>query len=201
MTAPYIPETPEGLAEYLSNWDGAAAIVLQDLIKQCEHEPTAYRLWGEALDLRAAQKAVASQADQRQEQVAAAIRLVKIRLGPNALAMAQRGEPIILNAGEAETLAAALDDIRDVELDHLRERNAYLEGYNEREVARRELWHERATTAQTRVTAVQSWIDGEPVTAPNDFGNGYREALRDITDVLNRPFRATTSPIPEQRHG
>jgi hypothetical protein len=48
---------------------------------------------------------------------------------------------------------------------------------------------------------VQSWIDGEPVTGISDFGNGYREALRDVTDVLKRPFRATSSPVPEQIYG
>lgn len=42
------------------------------------------------------------------ERIAAAARAVPIRLGPNALAMAQRGEPIILNYGEADALAAAL---------------------------------------------------------------------------------------------
>lgn len=37
-----------------------------------------------------------------------AARTVPIRLGPNALAMAQRGEPVILNYGEAAALADAL---------------------------------------------------------------------------------------------
>jgi hypothetical protein len=196
-TTPPIPETPEGLAEYLSTWTGAAAIVLQDLIKQCGHEPLAYRLWGEALDLRAAQIAVASDIVRRRSNLAAALRQLKIRLGPNSLAMAQRGEPIILNMGEAEELAMAIDALRDDELQRMRERLAYLEGYNEREVARRKTWHGRAETAEARVTAVQRWIDGEPVTSGGPLGDGYREALRDITDVLTLRTKPTTRRAPE----
>lgn len=42
------------------------------------------------------------------DRIARAARTVPIRLGPNALAMAQRGEAIILNYGEADDLAAAV---------------------------------------------------------------------------------------------
>lgn len=54
------------------------------------------------------------------EQYAAAARTVQIRLGPNALATAQRGEPIILNATEADALAEAVANVRDDRVDQLR---------------------------------------------------------------------------------
>lgn len=48
------------------------------------------------------------------QQVAEQARTVRLRLGPNAVAMAQRGEPIILNLGEADALAdAILPVVRD----------------------------------------------------------------------------------------
>ena len=34
------------------------------------------------------------------------------------------------------------------------------------------------------VNRIRDWIAGQPVTAANEFGNGYREALRDIHDLL-----------------
>ncbi|MET8694758.1 hypothetical protein ABZV65_19695 [Streptomyces bauhiniae] len=42
------------------------------------------------------------------DRVAAAARTVSLRLGPNALAMAERGEPIILSGGEADMVADAV---------------------------------------------------------------------------------------------
>lgn len=42
------------------------------------------------------------------DRIAQAVRTVRLRLGPNAIAMAQRGEPIILNLNEADALAAAV---------------------------------------------------------------------------------------------
>ncbi|TXS21404.1 hypothetical protein EAO71_27275 [Streptomyces sp. ms191] len=44
------------------------------------------------------------------------------------------------------------------------------------------------------VERVQAWIASDPVTARSEFGNGYREALRDITDVING--RRTSQPEP-----
>ena len=43
-----------------------------------------------------------------QQRVATAARAVRLRLGPNAIAAAQRGEPIILNLNEADDLAVAV---------------------------------------------------------------------------------------------
>lgn len=40
---------------------------------------------------------------------------------------------------------------------------------------------QRAAQALNRVRA---WIAGEPVAARSEFGRGYREALRDIADVI-----------------
>lgn len=42
------------------------------------------------------------------DRIAKAARTVRLRLGPNATAMAQRGEPVILNMGEADDLADAV---------------------------------------------------------------------------------------------
>lgn len=41
----------------------------------------------------------------RREKIAAAARTVQIRLGPNSLAMAERGMPITLSGGEADALS------------------------------------------------------------------------------------------------
>jgi regulator of sirC expression with transglutaminase-like and TPR domain len=43
-----------------------------------------------------------------QQRVATAARTVRLRLGPNAIAAAQRGEPVILNMSEADDLAVAV---------------------------------------------------------------------------------------------
>lgn len=58
------------------------------------------------------------------EQYAAAARTVPLRLGPNAVAMAQRGEAIILNMSEADNLADAVLRVRDRHLQQLRQRLA-----------------------------------------------------------------------------
>lgn len=42
------------------------------------------------------------------QRIAVAARTVQLRLGPNAVAMVQRNEPIILNYGEAEAIADAV---------------------------------------------------------------------------------------------
>jgi hypothetical protein len=53
--------------------------------------------------------AEAQAADQTlRDRIAEAARTVRLRLGPNAIAMAQRGEPIILNMNEADDLADAV---------------------------------------------------------------------------------------------
>lgn len=51
--------------------------------------------------------------DDLQEKIARAVRTVPLRLGPNAIAMAQRGESIILNMSEADEVAhVALATVR-----------------------------------------------------------------------------------------
>lgn len=42
-----------------------------------------------------------------------------------------------------------------------------------------------AQATDEALARVRSWIASQPVTARSEFGNGYREALRDITDVIN----------------
>lgn len=44
---------------------------------------------------------------------------------------------------------------------------------------------------QAAIERVRAWIAGEPVTARSEFGSGYREALHDITDVLDQPQQPT----------
>lgn len=43
----------------------------------------------------------------------------------------------------------------------------------------------RAKKAEAAIERVRTWIEGEPVAARSEFGSGYREALRDISDVLD----------------
>ncbi|MEU6370264.1 hypothetical protein ABZ876_32215 [Streptomyces sp. NPDC046931] len=45
---------------------------------------------------------------------------------------------------------------------------------------------ERQKSAQA-VDRIRAWIASEPVTAQTDFGEGYREALRDIQVLIGRP--------------
>lgn len=40
------------------------------------------------------------------------------------------------------------------------------------------------STTEAALERVRIWIEGEPVTARSEFGSGYREALRDIGDVI-----------------
>jgi hypothetical protein len=51
---------------------------------------------------------------------------------------------------------------------------------------------ERAVQAEAAIERVRAWIAGEPVTARSEFGSGYREALRDITDALDQAQQPTT---------
>lgn len=46
--------------------------------------------------------------DERRDRIVAAARTVRLRLGPNAIALAQRGEPIILSGTEADAVADAV---------------------------------------------------------------------------------------------
>jgi hypothetical protein len=71
-------------------------------------EPQRDRETPEPEDASSAGPAPATDRAALREQVAAAARTVRLRLGPNAIAMAQRGEPIILNLNEADDLAAAV---------------------------------------------------------------------------------------------
>lgn len=54
------------------------------------------------------------------ERYAAAARTVRLHLGPNAIAMAQRGEGIIPNYGEADRIADAVLAVSDQEMQALR---------------------------------------------------------------------------------
>lgn len=78
--------------------------------------------------------------EQLAERIAAAAHTVQLRLGPNALAMAQRGEPIRLSGGECGAVADAVLAVARPELDRLRA---------ERDQARAQL-----DAANARITAV-----------------------------------------------
>ncbi|MER5277765.1 hypothetical protein ABT025_18680 [Streptomyces sp. NPDC002809] len=59
-----------------------------------------------------------------------------------------------------------------------------------------------AWTAEAAIERVRAWIAGEPVTARSEFGNGYREALSDITTALDEQQTTTTEAAPfGDRHG
>lgn len=53
---------------------------------------------------------------ERRARYAAAARTVRLHLGPNAIAQAQRGEPIILSGTEADAIADAVTPVADAEL-------------------------------------------------------------------------------------
>lgn len=89
--------------------------------------------------------------DGLRQRIEAAARTVPLRLGPNALAMAQRGEPIILNYGEAAALADVVLPLvaaerADGRADGLREAAAALQAVIDRD--RADFPHQRG----------QSWI-------------------------------------------
>lgn len=46
-------------------------------------------------------------------------------------------------------------------------------------------WRTAAQQHEATVERVRAWIDTDPVTGRNEFGNGYREALRDVRAILN----------------
>lgn len=48
------------------------------------------------------------------------------------------------------------------------------------------LYDERAELAAA-VARIREWAESDVVTASTSFGDGYREALRDIRDMLPRP--------------
>jgi hypothetical protein len=42
----------------------------------------------------------------------------------------------------------------------------------------------RAVRAETVISRLRVWTTSEVVTARNSFGDGYREAIRDVRDIL-----------------
>jgi hypothetical protein len=56
--------------------------------------------------------------------------------------------------------------------------------------------YERLAVTQIALDRIGEWANGDVVTARNEFGNGYREAMRDIRDLLpdpaQRPAASTT---------
>lgn len=88
------------------------------------------------------------------------------------------------------------DNITDDELDALyaeRERLAKLHEAHLR--VERRLAGE-GLAARAAVERVREWANGDVVTGRNEFGNGYREAMRDVRDLLpspaQRPIAATS---------
>ncbi|MFD5031683.1 DNA-binding protein [Streptomyces sp. NPDC058405] len=89
------------------------------------------------------------------------------------------GETLVINDLTDAALAVADEEQRDLraELDR----------------ARAELEQARATTQR-----VCEWVTSDVVTARSEFGNGYREAQRDIRDIVTP---ATTQPGPVSEDG
>jgi hypothetical protein len=48
------------------------------------------------------------------------------------------------------------------------------------------------TAEEHRLARVREWVNSDVVTARNEFGNGYREAQRDIRDLLGSCVAAET---------
>lgn len=48
----------------------------------------------------------------------------------------------------------------------------------------------KVTALEASIGRARKWIAGEPVTARSSFGEGYREALRDISDLLTAADQA-----------
>lgn len=80
-------------------------------------------------------------------------------------------------ADQEVLLKDAALNVRDQEMQALRDELAENNGVI------RALRRQR-DTAEEALARVRKWIAGEPVTGRSEFGNGYREALRDITDLL-----------------
>lgn len=53
---------------------------------------------------------------------------------------------------------------------------------------------DRVEQAEARLDKVRDWVTGDVVTARNEFGNGYREAQRDIRDLLEGAVPAVVEP-------
>jgi hypothetical protein len=107
------------------------------------------------------------------DRIAEAARTVRLRLGPNAIAMAQRGEPIILNLNEADDLADAVLAVLPAPTDR---------------------------AAEERLARVCEWVTSDVVTARTGFGDGYREAQRDIRDLLDgRRMADEAQPVEARR--
>lgn len=79
------------------------------------------------------------------------------------------------------TRQGALPDSLPITCAECRERRPDYERYLEGDRARLPTALE---VAEAAVARVREWIASEPVDARNEFGNGYREALRDIGDLL-----------------
>ncbi|MFR9796597.1 hypothetical protein ACL02U_11935 [Streptomyces sp. MS06] len=133
-----------------------------------------------------------------QERIAKAARTVRLRLGPNAAAMAQHGDPIILNMSEADDLATAVLAELAPELDRLAD------------LEHRLTWHttcascarlldaniretERAERAEARAQQAEATLDAESRTL-NEVDqrcDGYASALtriRETADWIRRNY-------------
>jgi hypothetical protein len=91
---------------------------------------------------------------------------------------------------DAEADADAVMAVRDTHLQQLRERNTYLEGYNERETARRQVWHARGETAEAALAAIRALADRYPVgidAADLEAVLDGQDPAEDIDDWCDQP--------------
>ena len=132
------------------------------------------------------------------ERIAGAARTVRLRLGPNAIAAAQRGEPIILSGGEADDLADAVLPVLPEQTDRAavltdRERamlSFALEMAQEEIYARSlEFTDEDRAALETlrRVAAEEQPTETQGVDAANDLPARLEAVLTGYTELGN-PF-------------
>lgn len=144
--------------------------------------------------------------DQLRQQYATAVRdNVRVRLGPNALRLAEEGHPVMLNISEAEAAADAVLAVRDAEMERMKllvaassedgQAVRMAAQYAERAIEN----GERAERADAILTAVRDECDrieaavrSTPTTT--DLTGGYLACLRHIRGVLDQ--HGQTSPEP-----
>ncbi|MFI1166522.1 hypothetical protein ACH4UM_23700 [Streptomyces sp. NPDC020801] len=124
-------------------------------------------------------------------QIAKAARTVPLHLGPNAVAMVQRGEPIILNMNEADNLADAVLAVIQPHLDSERrdQLDAALAALGKSEI---ELADTRAALARVRAVADRLAVQQHGVDIEAD--SLRRAVAKDIHAALDQPPAHNAGP-------
>lgn len=95
---------------------------------------------------------------------------------------------------EVQRLQAEIEQLTEASRRFLNQRQEMAE--------ERYAWQERGDLAEERLTRVRQWVTSDVVTARSEFGNGYREAQRDIRDLLAaQPTPLTPCTCRQAVHG